>query len=587
MKNKIPLNSDLSFDTVKLLESRAVFLANSGGGKSYAIRKFAEGACEQVQTIIIDPEGEFSSLREKYDFILSGKGADVPVEVRSAALLATRLLELGKSAVIDLYELHPQERQRYVKIFCEALINAPKELYHPVFIVLDEAHEYAPEGKPSEATWAVEALASKGRKRGFCLIPATQRISKLSKNISAECNNKLIGRASQDIDMKRAGDELGFTKDRLKELRQLKPGEFFAFGPAISDEVIKVKIGSVKTSHAKVGYKGTMKTPPPSAVIKKILGELHDLPAEAEKEAKTVAELKAEIVSLKRQKPTIEKQIEYRNDPKEIQATINSTVKMVEDRMQTEFWKERDQWLNQIQNWFSILKQIGETMQEFQKQKGKKKTLKYSAVYIPEDRTAIKANPVFTKESLVRVEKIMQDQVPASGMTFAKKTDYVYTNGISNPQQRVLDTLMWLENAGMKGVKNQVAFFSEQSPTSSGYANNLSALRTGGYITYPSPGQIALTDLGKQSAFPQLKIYDSTDLHRAIQERLPKPQWGILDALIKEYAFPLTKSELAERSGQSINSSGYANNLSTLRSLGLIDYPSPGLVIALPVLFLK
>lgn len=301
MNQKIKLNGDISVDIQKLIQSKMVILANSGGGKSYAIRRIAEQAVKHVQVIILDPEGEFASLREKYDFILAGKNADVPVEVRSSAMLATKLLELNKSAVIDLYELHPQERQRYVKNFCDALVNAPKDLYHPVIIILDEAHEYVPEGKPSEATWAVELLASKGRKRGQCLILASQRVAKISKNVTAECNNKLIGRASQDIDMKRAGEELGFSKEQLKDLRQLKPGEFFAFGPAISDEVVKLKIGEVQTAHAKVGYKGGAKTPPPSNVIKKVLAELKDLPQEAEKELKTTAEMKAQITQLKRE----------------------------------------------------------------------------------------------------------------------------------------------------------------------------------------------------------------------------------------------------------------------------------------------
>lgn len=416
MKNKIYINKDVAFDTLKLLESRAVFLANSGGGKSYAIRRFSEEACEQVQTIIIDPEGEFASLREQYDFILAGKNADVPVEVRSAALLATRLLELGKSAVIDLYELHPQERQRYVKLFCEALINAPKELYHPVFIVLDEAHEYAPEGKPSEATYAVEALASKGRKRGYCLIPATQRISKLSKNISAECNNKLIGRASQDIDMKRAGDELGFTKERLKDLRLLKPGEFFAFGPAISDEVIKVKIGPVKTTHAKVGYKGTMKTPPPSAVIKKVLGELADLPQEAEREAKTVVELKKENSELKRKMKDFAHGnsvlLETTITPEDVKKIVNET----EDRMELKFWEERNEWLKQIQNWFNILKEVGMMMQDFEKNHAIVKP----KVTINE---VIKENPAFS-------QKILSYKHPMdTGYTHARQTDYVDMKG--------------------------------------------------------------------------------------------------------------------------------------------------------------
>lgn len=343
MKKQIKLNNEVGVDLEKLIEGGMVILANSGGGKSYLIRRIAEQAVDNVQIIIIDPEGEFASLREKFDFILAGKNADVPAEPRSAALLATKLLELNKSAVIDLYELHPQERQRFVKLFCDALVNCPKALYHPVLIVLDEAHEYVPEGKPSEATWAVESLASKGRKRGQRLILASQRIAKISKNVTAEANNKLIGRASQDIDMKRAGDELGFSKDKLVQLRQLKPGEFFAFGPAISDEVIKLKVGEVKTEHAKIGYKGLGKTPPPSEVIKKVLSALKDLPAEAKKEAQTIQELKDEIRKLKSVKLS-------KNNVKAIhlggfdQKFVENAVKSAISRRDLEWGKVVDKW---------------------------------------------------------------------------------------------------------------------------------------------------------------------------------------------------------------------------------------------------
>lgn len=43
----------------------------------------------------------------------------------------------------------------------------------------------------------------------------------------------------------------------------------------------------------------------------------------------------------------------------------------------------------------------------------------------------------------------------------------------------------------------------------------------------------------------------------------------------------------AERASQKPTSGGYFNNLGTLRTLGLIDYPSPGEVAALPALVLE
>src|SRR3954463_622243 len=107
---KISLSNQTSIDLPTLIDTRLLIQANSGGGKSWLLRRLLEQSHGKVQQIILDPEGEFSSLREKYDYILAGKEGDTPADPRSAALLARRLLELNVSAIIDLYELHPQDR---------------------------------------------------------------------------------------------------------------------------------------------------------------------------------------------------------------------------------------------------------------------------------------------------------------------------------------------------------------------------------------------------------------------------------------------------------------------------------------------
>lgn len=553
-KKEIKLNKEVSMDIPKLIEGGMVILANSGGGKSYAIRRIAEEAVNQIQTIIIDPEGEFASLREKYDFILAGKDADVPAEPRSAGLLAIKLLELGKSAVIDLYELHPQERQRFVKIFCDAMVNCPKELYHPVLIVLDEAHEYVPEGKPSEATWAVESLASKGRKRGQRLILASQRISKLSKNAAAECNNKLIGRASQDIDMKRAGDELGFSKESLKSLRQLKPGEFFAFGPAISDEVILLKIGEVKTAHAKVGYHGTQKTPPASAVIKAVLAELKDLPQEAEKEAKTISELKKENTELKRKNTLLEK-----NPTKSVDGEmIKKAVEQAEKKMQDQFWKEREEWMKQIQNWFSILENIGKTMTEFT---SKRKVFKVSKEVFKD----VKFTP------MVDVSDI-------------KKSDDLLI--IGGPERKILNAIAWMESVGItEPAQTAVAFIAGYTYGGGAFNNPRGALRVKGLVQYVGD-KISLTETGRANAVYPENTSTTEELHEKIYAILPGPERRLLQAIIEAYPESLTVEELAERTGYTAGGGALNNPKGRLRTLGLIKYPSSGRVMAEDLLFI-
>lgn len=109
------LGADLSIDVDRLVSTRMLLTANSGAGKSWALRRLLEQTHGAIQHLVIDPEGEFFTLRERFDYVLAGRGGDCPAEPRSAGLLARRLLELGTSAVLDLYELAPRDRVRFVR----------------------------------------------------------------------------------------------------------------------------------------------------------------------------------------------------------------------------------------------------------------------------------------------------------------------------------------------------------------------------------------------------------------------------------------------------------------------------------------
>lgn len=62
---------------------------------------------------------------------------------------------------------------------------------------------------------------------------------------------------------------------------------------------------------------------------------------------------------------------------------------------------------------------------------------------------------------------------------------------------------------------------------------------------------------------------------------------AILEQLIEIYPSSLAREDLAERVSVPATSGGFKNNLGRLRSLGLTDYPLPGYVVALPLLFLE
>ncbi|MBV9598370.1 MAG: DUF853 domain-containing protein, partial [Chloroflexi bacterium] len=127
-------------------------------------------------------------------------------------------------------------------------------------------------------------------------------------------------------------------------------------------------------------------------------------------------------------------------------------------------------------------------------------------------------------------------------------------------------------------ARSNAAVFSGQSSTSSGFANNLGALRSRGLIDYPAGGRVALTEAGRVLAHPVDSICSIDQLHQAWRAKLSAPQWRILEVLIAVHPKAVSRGWLADESGQSATSSGYANNLGALRSLGLLDYPSSGMV---------
>ncbi len=304
-----PTLGTLPIDLARLLETRLLLQANSGGGKSFALRRILEQTAGQVQQIVIDPEGEFATLRERFDYIVCAPhGADAVATPQTAAALARALWQAGTSAIIDIYELKAHERILFVRRFLDALVNAPRAMWHPTLVVIDEVHTFCPQVGSAESAGAVIDLATRGRKRGLALIGATQRLSKLHKDCAAELLNKLIGRTGLDVDVQRAADELGMNrKDATEALRNLMPGDFYAFGPALSRSVQHTRIGPVATTHPQTGHRELTAPPPASAKVLAQLAKLEGIQREVEQEAKTVDELRAEVTNLRRKLTIAEK----------------------------------------------------------------------------------------------------------------------------------------------------------------------------------------------------------------------------------------------------------------------------------------
>jgi hypothetical protein len=204
-----------------------------------------------VQHCIIDPEGDFTTLSERY-------GNTVVDATRTEAELtriAARVRQHRVSVVLNLEGLDVEQQMRAAAAFLGGMFDADRDYWYPVLVVVDEAQLFAPAvaGEVSDearklSLGAMTNLMCRGRKRGLAGVIATQRLAKLAKNVAAEASNFLMGRTFLDIDMARAADLLGMEKRQAEQFRDLARGHFVALGPAISRRPLPVTIGAVETS---------------------------------------------------------------------------------------------------------------------------------------------------------------------------------------------------------------------------------------------------------------------------------------------------------------------------------------------------
>jgi hypothetical protein len=543
----------LELDLPTLVDTRLLIQANSGGGKSWLLRLIAERA--GIQTIVLDNEGEFASLREAVDVLLVGAGGELPANPRHAALLARRLLEYKVSAVVDLYELKLAERRCFVKLFLESLIHLPRDLWRPTLVILDEAHIYCPERGSGEAesTEAVISLMSQGRKRGYAGIIATQRLSKLHKDAAAEANNVIIGRTWLDADQVRAGDALGLSKaDRLK-LRDVGQGEFYAFGPALGQPgVVRFRSDKVRTTHPRPGQRHLLTAPAPSRAIRGVLAKFGDLPHEVEEEIRGLDEARRRIAELERQiKHHKGASAAQQIDPLAIQRAVKSAV----ERERAAWQRKLEQGSVRFRHMTAALASTGQSLEKV------KVLLEDIKREWPRQSSVVNAVPSSVNHRPERTTK------PANEDRVASAESLDGPLKLAAGERRILTALAQYPQGRSKV---QVAVLTGYAATGGGFNNYLGALRSRGLIKGDGDS-LRITETGIRELGSWEPLPTGAALVDYWRGRLGKAERLILEMLTQVYPDPLTKGEVAVKAGYEANGGGFNNALGRLRTLELVQ----------------
>lgn len=192
--------------------------------------KQLEEALDELKTdpnkrLAAGAERALTYIRRLRDYEIWGN-RDIPLE---------DLVRPKRMSVIDLAGLQMKVSEYIVlKTLSEVWSMAVTgKLEFPVFVVLEEAHNYAPDKfhKQGKASYIIDRVASEGRKFGIFLIVITQRPKKISENVLSQCNSQIIMRLTNPNDMSavRLSSER-LSEDLFNDLPGLNRGEAIIVG---------------------------------------------------------------------------------------------------------------------------------------------------------------------------------------------------------------------------------------------------------------------------------------------------------------------------------------------------------------------
>jgi hypothetical protein len=547
-------------------------LAKKGAGKTYLARVMAEEMWRaKIPFVFLDPMGAAWGLRSSESgasegipvAIFGGDHGDAPLERGGGALMADLVVDEGLSMVLDLSGLGSRSAERqFCHDFLERLYRRNSELVH---LLMDEADLFAPQQPQAgdrPLLGVTENIVRRGRNRGIGITLISQRPAVLNKDVLTQVDGlvamRIVGltdREAIDAWVKGHGDVEAAAAVK-GSLSGLENGECWWWVPELN--ILKrVQVRRAQTFDSSPTKKrGEKKREPKSfadvdmgAIERTMAATIERAKAEDPKALrKTIAELRAQLAKRPTEQVEVEKEVE-------VPVLDDEHVERLEDALEA---------------LSASASKIIAAANEISGGLAKIKTR-------PPGRT-LTTQPAPARAAAPPPPRSAPTSTPPDDGSFAP----------TPAQRRILNALAMLEVIGVTApVKTQLALFAQASPKSSGYTNNLGALRSNGLINYPTPGAAALTAAGRAHADASQAPSTVNELHAFVSQLVGPAKARLVEQLVAVYPDALSKAELAERAGASATSSGYTNNLGSLRSLGLIDYPTPGYVAAQPVLFLE
>lgn len=157
----------------------------------------------------------------------------------------------GQCTVLQLNEIDEGDQQVIVATLLRRLNKARMDtergkvhsgesyLPYPVFVLLEEAHHFAPGGAEVVSTSILKQVLAEGRKFGIGVGLISQRPGKLDADVLSQCQTQCIMRIVNEIDQKSVASAIeGVGRDLLDNLPALSKGQVIVAGAGVNTPVI-------------------------------------------------------------------------------------------------------------------------------------------------------------------------------------------------------------------------------------------------------------------------------------------------------------------------------------------------------------
>ncbi len=601
---ELKVSSEVSFPLDVVTQTLAA-VGRKGSGKTYLATMLAEQMLDaEAQVIVLDPVGTWWGLRVAADghskgkdiFVIGGDHGDVPLISEAGAKIARMLVEKRVSAVLDISGFRQGERKRFAADFGEEFFHLKKSQRTAVHLFVEEAQVFAPQNcMPDERRMlgAYEMVVRLGRNYGVGCTLITQRPQSVNKEVLSQTECLCVLQVNGTHERKALDEwvqQAGADRKLVGELPGLSRGEGYVWSPSwlrIFKRVHfakKTTFDSSKTPEVGKAAKAAMLS---VVDVDKLRADMQEVIEQVERDDPKV--LRRRVVELERElakKPsTAPVAVETAPDPAAVREVVRAEVEqIVRNVIRPQAEKYIGGLLDKVAASMESLSELAKRNREVLSD-GEQWNLLALSRECEKNIATVKMVPKQTQRAMA------SPVVKPVAKIYSKSNHGVKPapEGISRAQIKILSRLVELLNATDSATvpKEQLAAWSEYSPTGGGYNNYLGSLRSAGLIEYPQPGMVTITEAGAELAEPEETPSTDEEMLERASRVLGGSEGRLLRAVASVYPKSITKEQLAEMTEFSANGGGFCNYLGHMRTLGFIDYPQRGQVIAADWLFVE